>query len=530
MKQGNSLPVWIWKSAGFFALLVGLPAWSQQASPPPAQQTESLTTAVHELQDQVRELRAAVVEVRSEAAQYRAETAELRKELQVTRSQLVSSGVPSQPNSYAGPSSAPANSRAGEESAKSVGTVEDRVDALEETTQLLNSKLNDQYQTKVESASKYRVRLSGLVLLNIFDNRGNVDNQDFPTWVTPGSGFSSSGALGASLRQSELGLEVFGPRLGGARTSGNLQVDFSGGFPNTLNGVNYGLLRLRIASMRMDWARTSIIAGQDNAFISPLSPTSFASLAVPTFGYAGNLWGWIPQVRVEHRFDISDGHNVTVQGGILDNLVGEPPYTSFNRDAQAGERSGQPAYGTRVAWTHNLFGRAMTLGAAGYYSRQDWGFNHHVDGWAGITDWDIPIAPRVNLSGEFYRGTAVGGLGGGVGRSVLFSGIPGPATQIRALDSIGGWSQLKLKASSRLEFNGAFGLDNPYAEDLRAFSAPISYFDPFLAQNRSGLVNFIYRPRSDLLFSAEYRHLRTFDLAAHSPTAEQVNLIMGFLF
>jgi len=172
----------------------------------------------------------------------------------------------------------------------------------------------------------------------------------------------------------------------------------------------------------------------------------------------------------------------------------------------------------------------MTLGAAGYYSRQDWGFNHHVDGWAGMTDWDIPIAPRVNLSGEFYRGTAVGGLGGGVGRSVLFSGIPGPATQIRALDSIGGWSQLKLKASSRLEFNGAFGLDNPYAEDLRAFSAPISYFDPFLAQNRSGLVNFIYRPRSDLLFSAEYRHLRTFDLAAHSPTAEQVNLIMGFLF
>src|SRR5207248_7344376 len=133
VKQGNSLPVWIWKSAGFFALLVGLRAWSQEASPTSAQQTESLTTAVHELQDQVRELRAAVVEVRSEAAQYRAETAELRKELQVTRSQLVSSGAPSQPNSYAGPSSAPANSRAGEESAKSVGTVEDRVDALEET-------------------------------------------------------------------------------------------------------------------------------------------------------------------------------------------------------------------------------------------------------------------------------------------------------------------------------------------------------------------------------------------------------------
>src|SRR5438309_7030259 len=93
VKQGNSLPVWIWKSAGFFALLVGLPAWSQQASPPPAQQTESLTTAVHELQDQVRELRAAVVEVRSEAAQYGGKTRVFRKDLKVPRAHLFSWGV-----------------------------------------------------------------------------------------------------------------------------------------------------------------------------------------------------------------------------------------------------------------------------------------------------------------------------------------------------------------------------------------------------------------------------------------------------
>ena len=62
---------------------------------------------------------------------------------------------------------------------------------------------------------------------------------------------------GATLRQSELGLEIFGPRVAGARVSGNLQVDFSGGFPSTLSGANYGLLRLRTASMRMDWQNTS---------------------------------------------------------------------------------------------------------------------------------------------------------------------------------------------------------------------------------------------------------------------------------
>ena len=33
-------------------------------------------------------------------------------------------------------------------------------------------------------------------------------------------------------------------------------------------------LMLRIANLRMDWDHTSIVAGQDNAFFSPLSPTS----------------------------------------------------------------------------------------------------------------------------------------------------------------------------------------------------------------------------------------------------------------
>lgn len=533
MKQGNGLPDWIRKSsrAGLVLLIGSVAGWTQEKSPPPP---DSMTAAIHELQEQVRELRAAVVEVRSEAAQYRAETAELRRELQATRSQLAASSLPQQTSSYAAPFATGAgNPQSANSSSEPVkeSSLEGRVAALEESSQLLNSKVDDQYQTKVESASKYRARLSGIVLLNLFSNRGTSDNQDFPTWATPSSPSDPKGTFGASLRQSELGLEVFGPRLAGAKTTGNLQFDFSGGFPNTFNGVSFGLVRLRIASMRMDWERTSILAGQDNVFISPLSPTSFASLAVPALGYAGNLWGWIPQVRVEHRFDLSREQKVTLQGGILDNLTGELPYDSFLRTESAGERSSQPAYGVRVAWTRNVFGQPMSVGAAGYYSRQDWGFNRHVDGWAGMADWEMPLAPRVSLSGEFYRGLAIGGLAGGFGRSVLFNGNPANAiTQVRGLDAIGGWSQLKLKASAKLEFNGAFGLDNPFAEDLRAFSAPQSYFLPTLAQNRSALVNFIYRPRSDLLFSAEYRHLRTFFIGSNSSTAEQVNLMMGILF
>jgi hypothetical protein len=457
-------------------------------------------------------LSAAIGEMRSEATRNRAESLELRRELEVTRAQLAARG----PTQSQTPTSA---------------SIDDRVAGLEEESQLQAGKIDEQYQTKVESASKYRVRLSGIVLLNLFGNRGTVDNQDIPNIAVAGSSFYAGGNFGGTLRQSQIGLEVFGPNLFGAHTTGDIQFDLGGGFPDTYNGVNAGLFRLRTGTMRLNWSHTSVVAGQDNVFFSPLSPTSFASLAVPAFGYAGNLWAWVPQLRVEHRFEFSNHSSVIFQGGILDNLTGEKPIFQSQRVPQAGERSGQPGYSVRVAWTRSFFGQPMTLGAGSYYSRQDWTFNRYIDGWAGTADWDVPLTHWFNLSGEFYSGEAVGGLGGGIGRSVVFSGPPtDPATRVQGVESVGGWSQLKFKANSRLEFNGAFGLDNALAEDLRVFPFTQSNPGSSPARNRGSFVNFIYRPRSNLLFSTEYRRLRTFPINGSSLRADHVNAMMGVLF
>ena len=514
---------------GIFLLAGALPAWTQQPASPPGAALDATTAAVQELQQQVRELHTLVDEMRVEAADSRAESADLRRELQALRAQLaVSSGASSPMAAYqAGAGeAAPASTKTTEQP-----PLEDKVASLEESSHLLAAKIDEQYQTKVESASKYRVRLSGIALLNLFSNHGSADNLDIPSYAMVPNPYSSNASLGATLRQSEIGLEIFGPRLAGARTTGTVQADFAGGFPNVSNGVTTGTFRLRIASMRLDWKNTSIVAGQDNLFLSPYSPTSFASLAVPAFSYAGNLWGWIPQVRVEHRIEFSADSSVLLQGGFLDNMTGEPPYSSYGRIPQAGEMSGQPAYAGRVAWTGRIFGQPLTLGGAGYYGRQTWGFHRHVNGWAGMLDWQIPLTNLVQITGEFYRGSALGGLGGAIGRSVLFSGNPlDPTVLVRGLNAIGGWSELKIKASPRLEFNGGFGLDNPYGDDIRMFPASQSYLDPSLARNLGSLVNFVYRPRSNLLFSTEYRRLLTSRIASESYPAGQVNLVMGVLF
>ncbi len=352
-----------------------------------------------------------------------------------------------------------------------------RVDQLAEDQQLVSDKVNEQYQTKVESASKYRVRLSGIVLFNLFGNSGYPDNQDVPTWVLRPDPMDSPGSVGGTLRQSILGFEVFGPDVFGAHSSGNVSLDFGGGFPATYNGVNSGLVRLRTAAVRLDWKDTSVIAGQDGLFLSPQAPTSFASLIVPALTYSGNLWSWTPQLRVEHRFEFSNRSTVTLQGGVLDPLTGEPP-NDFNyvwyRAPDAGEESRVPAFAARVAYSHPLLGRTFTVGAGGYYSREYWGFNRNVNGYAATADWNLPLNRWFTLSGFFYRGQAIGGLGAALSRSVVYSGpLTDPNTTVLPLNSVGGWAQLKYQPLPKLEFNAAFGQDNPFAADIRAFRRPI---------------------------------------------------------
>jgi len=510
----------------------------------------SIDASLRALQEQVRALEAAVAGLRSDWQQARAETAELRRELDqlragdeprnaVLRNAVAESRSNTSPNLLL--KSALQNEKL--EDRKEVQKELQKVDqqksdhaaSLEEEYQLLTGKVDDQYQTKVESASKYHLRVSGIVLMNLFSNQGVVDNIDLPMLAYARPPGDSGGSFGATLRQSEIGFETFGPTFAGAKTRADLQLDLAGGFPSVPNGINSGLMRLRTATMRMDWTNTSIVAGQDEVFFSPNSPTSFATLAIPALSGAGNLWAWVPQIRVEHKMALSDNSSLMFQGGILDpvtgEIPGEAPNSTYYRMAGPGEESRQPAYATRVAWTHNVNGQPLRLGAAGYYSRQDYGFNQNVDGWAGMADVQVPFNRQFSLSGEFYRGRALGGLYGGIGRSVLYSGPPGVAgTEVQALDSIGGWAQLKYRPANKWEFNAAFGMDNPYASDLKYFPGADAYGSQALARNQGSFVNMIYRPRSDLLFSAEYRHLTTYSLVDGGNSAGHLNLMMGVLF
>jgi hypothetical protein len=479
-------------------------------------QTESsLEESLATLQQQISEMRTAMEEMKAEIIRARTEAQELRQTLQNSRNITPTPAVVPE---------AASNNQAPQ--------AESPIQKLEEDQELLGAKIDEQYQTKVESASKYRVRLSGTVLVNLFGNRGAVDNIDFPSFAVDSGFVYTRGSVGGTLRQSLVGLEVFGPELKGAKVGGDLQVDFAGGFPAQPDGVALGLPRLRTGSVHMSWPKTTVIAGQDTPFFSPLSPSSIASVALPAFAYSGNLWTWIPQIRLERRLDLSENSSIMLQGGLLDPLNGDVPPYQYSRVPQAGEASRRPASAIRTAWTHRMFGRDLTVGASGYYSRQNWGFSRHVDAWAGTSDWIVPLGSRFELDGEFYRGRAIGGLGGGNGRSVLFNTTPAdPRARIRALNARGGWAQIKFRQSDKLEWNAAYGQVSVPARTVRFYPYfQQTYVGASITRNQSALANFIYRPRSDLMLSLEYHRIRTQSILTNYDEADQINLSMGILF
>jgi hypothetical protein len=539
----GSCPIILILTSSGLNLMTACPGYGQEAQALPApsaametnkEDVKALAELVRQLQVQLQGLNSELGQLRVEERSARAEMVALRTELNAAKGQLTSrKATEDTALMYYSPvqsehtSSSTALPTFGNTSGQSG---EEQIGSLEEGLQLANQKINEQSQTKVESGSKYRLRLSGIVLLNLFSNRGAVENQDFPEFATARQPLESGVTFGGSLRQSQISLQTFGPDIAGAHTSADLRFDFAGGFAATSNGTAMGVVRIRTGTVRFDWSKTSIIAGQDQMFFLPLSPTSLVSLAAPALSYSGNLWAWSPQIRIEHHVAISDSSNLLLQAGILDSVSGENVEASFDRVATHGEQSGQPAYAARVAWSEKVLGQQMTVGIGGYYGRQSWGLGRTIDGWIGSSDLNLPLGKLFAFRGEFYRGRAVGGFGGAVGQSVFWNGPFGNSdTAVHALDSMGGWAQLKFKPNAKFEVNAAFGDDNPFAAELRSNFSPSKSIS-LLSKNLSPFINFIYQPRSDVVFSTEYRHLKTFVLDSNPNSANLINFAIGYIF
>jgi hypothetical protein len=477
-------------------------SWAQQSASPGTTQQElqRLTLAVAQAQAQLDASQKQLVELKSSLAALTQRLAQEGQPSPQSTAQLASSS--------ADPATAPASA-----------------DDLHDRQAMQETQIATLDQVKVESESKYQVKISGLVLLNGFVNTSQVDNAVAPAMAVPGPG-----STGASLRQTVLGIDARGPRLAGATSHADLRVDFFGSAAATASGTSQtsyaelgGLLRLRTAHATLDWAHTQAFVELDRPIISPNIPTSLVAVAEPALAWSGNLWTWSPQVGISHTLDLGASSHLALEAALID--VPDPP--QLQTVAVAGgvsesERSRWPGSEIHLGLLGKEDGPA--IGVGGYFSPHKPSANPEFNSWAATFDLRLPLPQSFEMSGSFYRGQGLGGVGGGAYKDYL----TGKGESV-PLDDVGGWVQMKKRAGSRLEFNGAFGMDNAFSSELREYaSAATGYLG--LARNRTFFGNAIYSPSAYLLFSLELRHITSSPITGPGADSNVIGVGAGYRF
>ena len=466
---------------------------------------------------------------------------EMRKQLSELQRQMAQSGsnVGTQPPSV--PVSASSSPYQAEPEATSTA-----IQDIRERQTMQESQIATQAQSKVESKSKYPVQVTGLLLLNGFVNTGAVDMAATPTVALPGSG-----STGATVRQTILGIDARGPHLFGARSYADLRVDFDGN-PASNNSTaaysgyynaNTTLLRLRTAHAGLRWEHTEAYFALDSPIFSPDMPTSLTAVAIPALAWSGNLWTWNPQVGINQDFGAFDSHGIRLQAALID--VGDAPFSPTAPVSgmltaippSSAEESRWPGVEARVELRGPVVNNKedrYRFGMGGYFApHYSTVLGHGFDSWAGTLDARLLLPARLEFSGSFYRGQALGGLGGGAYKDFAYkANSDSTGYYFRPLDNVGGWAQLKERLSERLELNAAFGIDNAFAAELRQYAVlggPV-YQNLYLSGNRTYTGNVIYSPSAYLQFSLEYRHLESSSVIGAPAGSNIIGLGAGYQF
>ena len=363
--------------------------------------------------------------------------------------------------------------------------------------EMLQAQIEELAQVKVESASRFPVRVSGAIVSNTVFNSGDANWLESPNLV----GTASGGSMTSTMRQSRIGFDVLSIPVGSWQASGTLIADFFGGTPGFVTGTVMGLPRLLYAFGRLQHDGTAIQAGQDHVLLAPRDPTSLAAFAFPQFFRAGNLYLRAPQVRVEQRLGAW-----TAKAGIVAPVAGDASGTfEFAPAAGGGERSERPAFEGHLGYARGSAEGAgeAQVGVSGHYGwiRQA---GQLIPATAGALDFNAR-AGRLGVAGEVFAADELDAYGAGVG-------------QLGRAE--GGWVEARLAAFRRVSLNGGASLDR----------RPDGAGAAGRLRNTSAFGNVIVRLTPEVAASVEYKWLQTRYASGRNRENHHVNAVFAVTF
>lgn len=422
--------------------------------------------------------RAAAQEVNSDVRQ---ELTELRKEIAELRTELAALKV-----------------------ARAAIEPGDQPTTQDPAVELLRTQVAELAQTKVESTSRFPVKLFGTVHAHVFANSATPNWLDIPNLVNPPSADGHTGTFSATVRQTRLGVTADGPKLGTVSTSAVVAIDFFGGIPGFQTGQVMGLPRLLVAFARLNGEKTAAEMGQDHVVLAPRDPTSLAAFAFPLLFRSGNLYLRAPQVRIERAIT----SRLRVSGGIVAPIGGDLVVEDYRfvPPALGGERSRRPALQARVGYASDepTAPRLVDFGVSGHYGWERRP-SELADSWAGAFDFALRRG-WIGAAGEIFAGENIDAFGGALGLDAR---------------AAGGWAELQLKPRPSFSIHAGAGVD-----EIRGAARSIVA----RRRNQSAYANVIFAVTPEIETSFEYRWLATSPRGANERHNHHVDWVFAYKF
>jgi hypothetical protein len=280
-----------------------------------------------------------------------------------------------------------------------------------------------------------RLRFYGFMRLDAISDDSRPDSFQSPLFILsedPRATPRNEANFTLHPRLTRLGMDFSGPNvagLGGAALSGRLEIDFQNG-----GRESRAIPRYRHAFLKLAWQDASLLAGQTSDVISPLFP----SVNNDTLMWnAGNLGDRRAQVRFAYE-PARDGIRTSWTVGL--GLTGAVDAQDLDGDGvRDGEASALPhvqaRFGISVPAAPD---RRFEAGISGHLAKEK--TSKPVAGATELDsrslglDFRLPVAARLLLQGEAWRGKNLSDFRGGIAQDITLSG--------EEVESQGGWLEV----------------------------------------------------------------------------------------
>jgi hypothetical protein len=270
---------------------------------------------------------------------------------------------------------------------------------------------------------------------------------------------------------------------------------------------------LRTATIEMDWKTRHIKLGIDKPIFNPRDPDSLAQVGVSPLTGAGNLWLWMPQIRLQQDLSLGESSGINAQVGAVETHEVNPYVTTATVGKIEAVRPG--VEGRVMAW-HKLDDSRRLEIAAGFHASTT-----HADGFSIPSnlvslDWFFNPWKRLEFSGVFFSGQNLSNLGTGVINQgyYIYFGAAEP------IDTKGGWGQLTIHTVPRLDFHLFTG-----QQVYEMAEVPGSATRNLLYGG-----NLFFRVAPNVLFGPEITQTRTFYLGEGLRINNHYDMALAYLF